>query len=150
MTHLYVQWLIHVWHESSICDMTPSCMNHLYLIWIVRAPPLFSLCVLTLFTHHSHSIRNLSTHPCSCVCICTHTHACVYIHRYEYIALSSKGACKIRVYIEAHSLVQTYEFAQFWIEAWLERSIRVYIRTHMCECMYKYGNIGITKKKAPF
>ena len=31
MTHPYVTWLIHMWHDSSICDMT-----HLYVTWLIH------------------------------------------------------------------------------------------------------------------
>jgi len=30
MTHLYVTWLIYMWHDSFICDMT-----HLYVTWLI-------------------------------------------------------------------------------------------------------------------
>jgi len=31
MTHPYVIWLIHMWYDSSICDMT-----HPYVIWLIH------------------------------------------------------------------------------------------------------------------
>jgi len=31
MTHPYVTWLIHMWHDSSICDMT-----HSYVTWLIH------------------------------------------------------------------------------------------------------------------
>jgi len=70
MTHSYVTWLIHMWHASFICDMPHSyvtwasyrCLNHdLLPMWHAS----FSTCHISRFDSDPYPYRNPASSPTS-------------------------------------------------------------------------------------
>ena len=112
MTHLYATWLIHVWHNGFIWNMTPS--------WETR---LACECV----------------YMCKCVCVCVCTCACVHLCVYACECVKeSVCPCSFEYVLRIPDCEMDNQERCTVVEAplcVLCESVRVCVHVHACVCM---------------
>ena len=129
MTHLFMTWLIYLWHDSSICDMT-----HLFVTWLIYLWHDSSICDMThllvtwqTYLWHDKPICD-TTHFYVCVHDMTHQYFTCLIHMLQWLAQWASKDSKIMRGI-THTWLVLQSLRKY---AWHDSSICDMARFYVC------------------
>ena len=104
MTRSYVTWLVHMWQDSFICDVThmwhDSFMSHRGMshIWMIHVTHMNESC----HTYDKYTYMDMNINICICIHIYVYIYIYAHIFKYSYIiahvvATQLRGAGKQRI-----------------------------------------------------
>jgi len=137
MTHSYVTWLIHMWHDSCICDVMQPCGPHSYLVMHQHSRHDYSYVTWFIHTWHDSSICDMTY---SYVMWLTHiglTHISWCINIFDMtiricnITTHSNTSWLIHMWHDSFTRDVTHPYVIWLIHTWRDSSICDMTHSHV-------------------